>query len=70
VVDVWEQDRLRERWTDVLPGTAVTVSASTDFVVERTVDSVLLCTEDVGLRSGPQMSEKWTENMRESTHQM
>ena len=52
VIDIWEQNRLRERWADVFPRAAVTVSTSTDFVVEGAVDSVLLCTEDVGLFHG------------------
>jgi hypothetical protein len=58
VIDIWEQHRLREWRTDVFSRTAVAVSTSTNFVVERAVDSILLRTKDVGLRSGSPISDK------------
>lgn len=42
LVHIWQQDGLRERWSNVLAGAAVAVTACADFVVERAVDTVLL----------------------------
>lgn len=42
IINVCEQDRLRELRLDVFSGTAVAVSTGADFEVESAVDAVLL----------------------------
>ena len=46
LVEVGEQDGLRIRGLDVFPRAAIAVAAGADFVVERTVDFVLLRAEN------------------------
>ena len=41
LVHVWDQNRVRKVGLDVLAGTSFSVSTSSDFKVERTVDLVL-----------------------------
>jgi hypothetical protein len=47
MVDVSAEDCLRVVWFDVLSRTTFAVTTGADFVIERTVDFVLLCSEDV-----------------------
>lgn len=48
LVEVREEDGLRVRRFDMFARTAIAMATGADFVVERTVDLVLLCTEDGG----------------------
>lgn len=47
IVDVGKEDGLWELRLDVFSWTSVAVSAGTNLQVERTVDTILFCTEDV-----------------------
>jgi hypothetical protein len=46
VINVGKQYCLRERWFDMFSRTTVAVTASSNFVIERTIHSVLLCTKN------------------------
>jgi len=46
MVYVWEQDGLRKRRLDVFTRAAVAMPTRANFVIERAVDTVLLCPKD------------------------
>ena len=52
LIEIWEENGLRVGWLYMFPRASVAVSACADFVIERAVDFVLLCSKDRGKVAG------------------